>query len=275
MKQIQDASTDRWSFDGGGIALAVLSAGAAAAHFAVMGAHFKEYWLFGLFFALLAWYQVLWALAIFAKPSRLVLWAGALVNLTVVGVWVVSRTAGLPIGPNPGIPEAKGTLDIITTIFEALIVMGAFAWLVRGAKSMSPRWLGVAVALVVLPLTISGLIIDARSGGHHHAASAAGIQKKTVTTALGSIEGYLDPPVAGASELHLTFFDTSGTELKVDKVVAVAKDPEGTSTELEMTRFSEGHFVTQITLKDGKWSFEVTGSSVAGQIGGTFTQVVA
>jgi hypothetical protein len=41
-------------------AMAALSAGAAAIHFAVMFEHFGEYSLYGVFFLVLAWAQLVW-----------------------------------------------------------------------------------------------------------------------------------------------------------------------------------------------------------------------
>ena len=41
-------------------AMAALSAGAAAIHFAVMFEHFSEYSLYGVFFLVLAWAQLAW-----------------------------------------------------------------------------------------------------------------------------------------------------------------------------------------------------------------------
>ena len=41
-------------------AMAALSTGAAAIHFAVMFEHFGEYFLYGVFFLVLAWAQLVW-----------------------------------------------------------------------------------------------------------------------------------------------------------------------------------------------------------------------
>ncbi|MGH2679595.1 MAG: hypothetical protein ACRDG8_03800, partial [Actinomycetota bacterium] len=42
---------------------AALSAGAAAIHFAVISTHFEEYWVFGAFFFVVAWFQAVSPLA--------------------------------------------------------------------------------------------------------------------------------------------------------------------------------------------------------------------
>ena len=47
--------------------LAGCSLGAAVVHFGYAPAHFSEYWLYGLFFVVVAWLQVLWAAAIVVR----------------------------------------------------------------------------------------------------------------------------------------------------------------------------------------------------------------
>ena len=51
-------ATARPYFAGG---LAALSAGAAAIHFAVTFEHFNKYLLYGVFFLVIAWAQLIWA----------------------------------------------------------------------------------------------------------------------------------------------------------------------------------------------------------------------
>ena len=49
-------------------AMAALSAGAGAIHFAVMFEHFDEYSLYGVFFLVLAWAQLVWPVVLIALP---------------------------------------------------------------------------------------------------------------------------------------------------------------------------------------------------------------
>lgn len=144
--------------------LAALSAGAAAIHVAVVGEHLDEYWLFGMFFAGVAALQALWGLLVLARAPRPVHLAGALGNAAVVAIWALSRTAGLPVGPEPGVPEPAGLLDVAATAYEVLIVLGVLA-LLRPARV--PRPLPAALAapwllmLVVVGLTAASLIASA------------------------------------------------------------------------------------------------------------------
>ncbi len=138
--------------------LILLSAGAAAIHFAVIGDHFAEYWVYGMFFAVAAWLQILWAIALASKGSRRLLFSGVLGNTIIVAVWVISRTSGLPVGPQSGTRETVNFTDFLATSFEALIVVGSVVLL--GGSAERPR-VGartvmvttVATALIVVPLT--------------------------------------------------------------------------------------------------------------------------
>ena len=96
---------------------------AALVHVVVMPSHLDEYWLFGLFFGVLAALQLGYAGLLALRPSRGLLAAGALVNAATVGLWLVSRTVGLPIGPAPGVPEPVGPLDVLSTAAELVLVV--------------------------------------------------------------------------------------------------------------------------------------------------------
>lgn len=103
--------------------LAAASLGAAGIHFAVIVPHFNEYTLYGVLFLAVAWFQALWAVLVVVSEDRKVLLAGLLVNAVVIAIWVWSRTAGLPLGPEPGVAEQVGPADAISTGLEALIVL--------------------------------------------------------------------------------------------------------------------------------------------------------
>lgn len=106
---------------------AALSVGAAAIHFAVIPEHFEEWVVFGLAFAVLGWFQVMWPLAHLDRPSRRLAWLAIAVNLGTVVVWVWSRTIGLPVGPEPGMPETIGAPDLVASAFELALVVGLLA----------------------------------------------------------------------------------------------------------------------------------------------------
>ena len=111
---------------------AALSVGSAAIHFAVIPDHLEEWWAFGLAFALLGWFQAVWPIVYLDRPTRRLAWIAIVVNLATVVVWAWSRTAGLPVGPEPGMPEAVGAADLIATAFELALVVGLL-----GTQSMA------------------------------------------------------------------------------------------------------------------------------------------
>jgi hypothetical protein len=94
-------------------ALAALSVGAAAIHFAVIFEHFDEYSLYGVFFLVLAWAQLVWpavlvALSLAARRLAAWLWLGIAGNAIVLVIYFSSRSIGLPIGPDTKSVEAWG-----------------------------------------------------------------------------------------------------------------------------------------------------------------------
>jgi diguanylate cyclase (GGDEF)-like protein/PAS domain S-box-containing protein len=103
-------------------ALAAASALVAGIHISVCLEHFQEATAYGVFFALLATFQLAWGAVVLARPTRTVLLFGASVNAATVGLWLVSRTVGLPVGPETWSPEEFGRLDIAASAVELAVV---------------------------------------------------------------------------------------------------------------------------------------------------------
>lgn len=120
--------------------VAGLSAGAAAIHFSMTSIHFAEFWGFGVFFAVVAWAQAVWAALYLLRTTHGVAALGLGGNLAVVLVWVLTRTIGLPLGLHNGEAEAVGTVDAMATIFElGLVIMLALVLLPRASRALE-RW---------------------------------------------------------------------------------------------------------------------------------------
>ena len=79
--------------------IAVASVLAGAIHLAVAPEHFEEWWLYGAFFVGTGLFQLAYATPVLRRPTPLVVLTGILVNLGIVLLWVLSRTAGLPLPP--------------------------------------------------------------------------------------------------------------------------------------------------------------------------------
>jgi hypothetical protein len=115
------------------VMLATASLLSGGIHASVSGEHFREAFIFGAFFTVAAAAQVAWGILLLHRPSRTLLALGAIGNAAVVALWSMTRTVGLPVGPEPWRPEAIGTLDVVSTLFEVVIVVIAVTLLVRNA----------------------------------------------------------------------------------------------------------------------------------------------
>jgi hypothetical protein len=105
------------------IILATLSGSIAILHVSAAVGHINESLLYGLGFIGLALAQATWSASLLATAGgRRVLTAGLLLNLAVVAVWALSRTVGLPLGPDLGHPESAGIPDLIATFDELLLI---------------------------------------------------------------------------------------------------------------------------------------------------------
>ena len=113
------------------VVLAIASLLSGGIHAAVSGEHFREAFIFGAFFTVAAGAQIGWALLLLNRPNRALLALGAVGNAAVIALWTASRTVGLPIGPERWHPEAIGALDVVSTLFEVVIVIIAVTLLVR------------------------------------------------------------------------------------------------------------------------------------------------
>jgi hypothetical protein len=105
--------------------VALAGAGAAGVHFVVMPEHFEEATIYGLFFLFAATSQLLYSAWLLVRPSRSLLAVGAVGNIVIVGLWLVTRLVGIPLGPGAGTTEEFGGLDLLATGFELTVVIGA------------------------------------------------------------------------------------------------------------------------------------------------------
>src|SRR3984885_1094654 len=193
-------------------AMAALSAGAAAIHFAVMFEHFGEYSLYGVFFLVLAWAQLVWPVVLIALPfltwtpararparfpagwspagltplaaRRLAvwLWLGVVGNAGVLVIYFASRSIGLPLGPDTKTVEAWGGLDLVCAIEEILLVVIAAAILARPgllARTVRPRsqarsLASLLAAPVVVIIATAAVMTPAWAGSEGPAGMASG-----------------------------------------------------------------------------------------------------
>lgn len=114
-------------------AAAGLSVLAGLLHLLVMPEHFDEWLGYGLFFLVVALAQLLYAVLLLRRPSsRTVLTSGIVGNALVIGLWAVTRTIGIPLGPEAGEVETIGMVDTVAKVAE-LALIGCLLVLLRNS----------------------------------------------------------------------------------------------------------------------------------------------
>ena len=206
--------------------MAALSAGAATIHFAVMFEHFSEYSLYGVFFLVLAWAQLVWPVVLIvlpfltwararARPARFPagwsrsglaplaarrvavwLWLGIVGNAGVLVIYFSSRSIGLPLGPDTKTAEAWGGLDLVCSIEEILLVLIAAAILLRPGllarpvrfRNQARTLASVLVAPVVVIAATTAVMTPAWAGSEGPAGMAAQMASSTSSSS-DSLQG--------------------------------------------------------------------------------------
>lgn len=123
----------------GQLTLSTLSAAAAGIHAWVVPEHYEEYTLFGAFFAVVAAGQAAWAVAVLRPPSPLLRKAGVALSGGLLALWVLSRTAGLPVGAHPWEAEPVTMLDLAAGAAELGIIAVAGLGQARPAVRIANR----------------------------------------------------------------------------------------------------------------------------------------
>ncbi len=162
--------------------LASLSLAAGAIHFAMAPIHAPSSSIEAAGFTAVGWMQILLAIALLARPSRPVFQITMLVNAAVVVTYIISRTVGLPIGADVWVADTVEGVDLMVTLFEAALVLGASILLVRptfgaraeGTPSFSLETIAMASAIPMLVLFATSVSLsDPDLAQHSHDGSSA------------------------------------------------------------------------------------------------------
>src|SRR5947209_10494625 len=120
--------------------------GAAAIHAYVAPEHLREWWLYGGFFIGVTAVQLALAWLVLRRPTVTILLGGIWGTVGLIGIYVASRTTGLPLAPShhhghvlvagdftngvphlPGGPathvEAVGAVDLSALVIEVLLIV--------------------------------------------------------------------------------------------------------------------------------------------------------
>jgi hypothetical protein len=150
-RPLQGVGRVRTSIEPVTAALVALSAAAGMVHLSVASDHFREYFLFGLFFVVVGVTQIAWAALVAVTGPVHLLLTLSLGNALVVALWIASRTTGVPLGPGSGSPEPVGYADVVTTVFEVALVAVALVLLSRRTATLRPTPLLWSIPLLIAP----------------------------------------------------------------------------------------------------------------------------
>ena len=108
------------------ILLSLLGLICAGTHAYVCPEHFHEWIVYGIFFMIASILQAAWSVLVLVRPTRRLILAGAVGNAAVVITFAISRTVGIPFGPDAFKPETFDALSATVTACEtALIAIAA------------------------------------------------------------------------------------------------------------------------------------------------------
>ena len=156
--------------------------------------HFAEYSLYGVFFLVISWAQLIWPAVLLWRPSRLWLWLGIAGNAVIIAVYVASRTVGLPFGPDLHNTESVGALDVVSCVLEFLLIVGCAALLWRPSLADRPvarrgAFARVA-ALVAVPVAViaatTAVMTPGWAGPEGPAGMAAGMSSQSSSNSQSS-----------------------------------------------------------------------------------------
>lgn len=109
---------------------------AAGIHVAVAPEHFHEAALYGVFFVAAAACQLAGAVVLVVLRSRLLTGFVTAGNALIVLLWLLTRVAGIPLGPQAGEVERFQLLDVSASTAEAVVVVCCVLAMYRVARSV-------------------------------------------------------------------------------------------------------------------------------------------
>ena len=185
-------------------------------HISAAGDHTDVPVLFAGFIVVAALQLLLGALLLWHRPSKPLVAAGLALMVGSIGVWLVSRTAGLPF-PEDGHQEPVGFKDGVTVLFELgsipalLLLLSRELELVSLASTRLASQTFRTVSAVSCLLLVPALMLGGGENHSHEEAVALGLHDNS--EGHGDSEGH-DLAQAGAGRAHDGGHDANRGERK-------------------------------------------------------------
>ncbi len=156
--------------------------------------------------------------------------------------------------------------DLPTTSLE--LTLSGERWTGEGSPlSIAGTWTVTAQLRTGAESTTVPLVLTtAPAGSTSSVAEVPGLPGITTVTFVDqtSAQLYVDPGTQGPNQVHLTAFDQTGEELQLVEAALVAIGPDGTPRPADVLRFDPGHYVANLDLQEGAWTFDFTATTVDG-----------
>ncbi len=128
---------------------AITALGAGLIHIGVVKEHLSEGWFVAGFFIVVGLIQLTAAGLLLRPRPALWLWLGILGSAAVIGIWIVSRTVGLPLIGEATLPEPVGSADSAASLMEATTILALALWLRARSRPADRRGVAAATAAVL------------------------------------------------------------------------------------------------------------------------------
>ena len=164
---IERSASPAVSLPHGTLALAGLAATAGFIHVVATVEHVGVDWELAVFFALVGAGQLAagWRIYRNGTDARL-LTLVALGSVAIAGLWVWSRTTGMPFGPEAGGVVKVGIGDTVATLLE--LAFAALAGVILWGGEQRVAWLSGAMGTRLTFAVLSLALMMAALGGHEH-----------------------------------------------------------------------------------------------------------
>lgn len=154
--------------------LALAAVGAGAIHLTHGASHLADWAPLGISFYAAGILQIAWAGALVVTGSRKLLYAGAAFSTLFVAFYLLTRTVGMPFGPNAFAPEAFGRADVLSAALEAPVALGALLLAQQRQGLRMTRRLAAVFSLSAVFVTgASGVALAAPAHQHYKSCDAA------------------------------------------------------------------------------------------------------
>jgi hypothetical protein len=189
--------------------------GAEVIHSAFMDTHYREWKAAGVFFLILSIAEGLLAMVLLVFPGHRWYRLAIAVSIATVALWFISRTIGLPFGPERFHREAISRGDSVATVMEgvtAAVLVPLLRWRDDAASMPAERRAAFGIVAVVVAVTV--VLTAVGVSGRRSTTTTHGSQRSARRTlaapARGAPASPARRPVTCTSSMRPTSASTSG-----------------------------------------------------------------